>query len=144
MLCSSGSDLGSCALGDAVAIGAGVGARVGHHPRRDPTRPVAAVRCLPGKLGDNYRVVRWTPRSEDRRLFEYFPTLEKADMAVTFTGPEPTPPHTALTVERSGEWAKFERWFWSQAPVRLVLVALPPWAHHEARMTRQRCIPAEG
>ena len=105
--------------------------------RDDAARPVAIVRHLLDKPGDNYRVVRWASRSEDRRLFEYFPTLEKADMAVTFTGPEPRPLHTALSEGRSPEWGRFERWFWSQAPEAFRLEAMPAWAHQEARMRRE-------
>jgi hypothetical protein len=30
--------------------------------RDDPSRPVAIVRHLPDKPGDNYRVVRWAPQ----------------------------------------------------------------------------------
>lgn len=82
--------------------------------------------------------MRWAPRSEDRRLFEYFPTLEKADMAVTFTGPEPRPVHNALSDARSPEWARFERWFWLQAPEDFRLAAMPAWAHREARIRRER------
>jgi hypothetical protein len=85
--------------------------------------------------------VRWAPRSEDRQLFEYFPTLEMADMAVTFMDKEPDTGRSALRSERSLEWARFERWFWSQAPDRLVNECLPAWVYRD-RMTRRPAAPA--
>lgn len=51
--------------------------------RDHPARPAALVRYIDKKRDESYRVVRWAPRSADRRLFEYFPSLEMADMAVT-------------------------------------------------------------
>jgi len=100
------------------------------------TADMALVRYLPDKPADRYRVVRWAPRSEDRRLFEYFPSLEMADMAVTFLGEEPSTSRTALSDQRSGDWARFERWFWSQATERFKLEAMPAWAHQEVRQQR--------
>jgi hypothetical protein len=104
--------------------------------RDHPSKPAALVRYLEDKPEERYRVVRWAPDPADRRLFEYFPTLEIADMAVTFIENEPHTGRQALTAERSPEWARFERWFWSQAPDALVLDSLPAWAYRE-RMTRQ-------
>lgn len=105
--------------------------------RDNPSQPVALVRCLADKPGERYRVVRWAPDSQDRRLFAYFSTLEMADMAVTFMESEPNTGRQALTIERSPEWARFERWFWSQASDRLVSQSLPAWAYRE-RMTRMK------
>jgi hypothetical protein len=105
--------------------------------RDDPARPVAVVRYLDdAPSGAQYRVVRWAPRSEDRRLFEYFPSLEKADMAVTFIDRDPVTGRVALTSERSPEWGRFERWFWAQASERLVREAAPSWIFRE-RLVRQ-------
>jgi hypothetical protein len=73
-------------------------------------------RYLEDKPEERYRIVRWAPDPVDRRLFEYFPTLEMADMAVTVIEKEPNTGRQALTTERSPEWARFEQWFWSQAP----------------------------
>jgi hypothetical protein len=94
--------------------------------RDDPAHPAALVREIPNRP-NRYRVVRWAPRSEDRRLFEYFPSLELADMAVTFVGREPDAGITRLSTERSPEWARFERWFWSQCSERIQLEMRPPW-----------------
>lgn len=104
--------------------------------RDDPARPAALVRHLPERPDHKYRVVRWAPRSEDRRLFEYLPSLEAADMAVTFMGEEPSTGRIALTTERSPEWARFERWFWSQASDRLAADGLPAWAYRERMAQR--------
>lgn len=103
--------------------------------RDDPRRPAALVRYLPDKPSARYRVVRWAPAPEDRRLFEYFLTLEQADMAVTFMELEPSTNTKPLTDERSPEWGRFERWFWSQAPELFALEAMPAWIHRQ-RMTR--------
>ena len=99
--------------------------------RDSPSRPVALVRLLPDKPEAKYRVVRWAPLPEDRRLFEYFPTLEAADMSVTFMEKEPSTGRVALTTARSPEWARFERWFWSQASERLLLEMTPQWLFRE-------------
>jgi hypothetical protein len=105
--------------------------------RDDPSKPVAVVRYLDNApSGGQYRVVRWAPRSEDRRLFEYFPSLEKADMAVTFIDRDPVTGSTALTSERSPEWGRFERWFWSQASERLIHEAAPAWLFRERLVRR--------
>ena len=101
--------------------------------RDHPSRPVALIRHLADKPQDRYRVVRWAPDPIDRRLFEYFPSLEMADMAVTFMEKEPRTGRQELTAERSPEWAHFERWFWSQAPDRLVQESIPGWVHRERR-----------
>lgn len=110
--------------------------------RDHASRPAAIVRRLDDKPREQYRVVRWAPESADRRLFEYFPTLELADMAVTFMEKEPHTGRQALTAERSAEWARFERWFWSQAPDHLANDFMPGWAYRE-RMTRQPSPPPE-
>jgi hypothetical protein len=105
--------------------------------RDDPSRPVAVVRYLDdAPSGAQYRVVRWAPRSHDRRLFEYFPSLEKADMAVTFVDAEPSTGNQALTSARSSEWGRFERWFWSQAEERLVRESAPAWFYRERLAVR--------
>ena len=105
--------------------------------RDDPRRPAAVVRELPDKLdGGRFRIVRWAPRSEDRALFEYLPTLEFADMAVTFIERAPMSAPNALTAERSPEWGRFERWFWGQASEALVRDTAPAWVHRE-RLVRQ-------
>jgi hypothetical protein len=59
--------------------------------RDHPSRPAAIVRYLDDKPDNRYRVVRWAPDPVDRRLFEYFSSLEMADMAVTFVGTEHRP-----------------------------------------------------
>lgn len=105
--------------------------------RDTPSRPVALVRYLPEKPDDRYRVVRWAPLAEDRRLFEYFPTLEKADMAVTFMEREPSTGRAALTTARSPEWARFERWFWTQASERMRLEMTPQWLYREQLALRE-------
>lgn len=105
--------------------------------RDDPTYPVAVVRELPERTPDRYRIVRWAPRSEDRRLFGYAPSLEAADLAVTFTGPEPDMGITRLSTERPEDWGRFERWFWTQASDQLVLECGPGWVQLE-RMYRAR------
>jgi hypothetical protein len=100
--------------------------------RDDPARPAAVVRYLPdGPSGGRYRVVRWAPRSEDRRLFGYLPTLEKADMAVTSVEREPQGRTAPPTSERPADWERFERWFWSQASDRLVRYCAPTWVIRE-------------
>jgi len=95
--------------------------------RDDPRHPVALVRELSERPQNRYRVVRWAPRSEDRRLFEYLPSLEQADMAVTFVRREPDSGVTMLSSERSPEWGRFERWFWSQTSERMLLEMRPHW-----------------
>ena len=57
------------------------------------------MRYLPDKPAERYRVVRWAPDPIDRRLFEYIPTLEMADMSVTFMEREPDTARPALTYE---------------------------------------------
>jgi len=105
--------------------------------RDDPAKPAALVRFLPdGPSGGRYRVVRWAPRSEDRRLFEYLPTLEKADMAVTFVEREPRGSTAPLTDDRPADWERFERWFWSQASDRLVRDCGPAWVIRERLLRR--------
>jgi len=75
---------------------------VDHH-RDQPGPPAALVRYLENKPDTPYWVVRWAPNPADRRLFEYFRSLEMADMAVTFidgepdTGPPASPPIAAPT-----------------------------------------------
>ncbi len=96
--------------------------------RDDPAHPAALIRELPNRP-NRYRVVRWAPLSEDRRLFEYFTSLEQADMAVTFLGREPDAGITRLTSERSPEWGRFERWFWSQTSERMLLEMRPAWLY---------------
>lgn len=111
--------------------------------RDDPQHPAALVRELPERAGNRYRVVRWAPRSEDRRLFDYFSTLEQADMAVTFMGAEPTRAAMTLSDERSPEWGRFERWFWSQASERLLYDMRPAWLTADTMtQTRQPARPA--
>ena len=104
--------------------------------RDHPARPVALVRHLDQKQDDSYRVVRWAPQSADRRLFEYFPSLEMADMAVTFMEAEPDTGRQALTTERSPEWARFERWYWLNASDRLLTDYLPAWAVRDRLVRR--------
>ncbi|GAB3607043.1 hypothetical protein GCM10027413_24520 [Conyzicola nivalis] len=100
--------------------------------RDDPRRPAAVVRFLPAApSGTRYRIVRWAPRSEDRRLFEYVATLEQADMAVTFVEREPRGRTAPLTSDRPGEWQRFEAWFWGRAPDRLVRDCGPAWVIRE-------------
>ena len=99
--------------------------------RDQPGRPAALVRYLENKPDTPYRVVRWAPDPTDRRLFEYFRSLEMADMAVTFTDGEPDTGRTVLSFDRSPEWGRFERWFWSQAPEQLIRESLPSWAYKE-------------
>lgn len=100
--------------------------------RDDPRHPAALIRELPARTQDRYRIVRWAPLSEDRRLFGYFRSLEQADMAVTFMGGEPDVGITRLSLERSPEWGRFERWFWSQASERMLLEMRPQWLTQEA------------
>jgi hypothetical protein len=99
--------------------------------RDQAARPAALVRYIKDKPDSPYRVVRWAPDPGDRRLFEYFRSLEMADMAVTFIDGEPNTGRTALSSERSPEWGRFERWFWSQAPERLIRESLPSWVYKE-------------
>jgi hypothetical protein len=111
--------------------------------RDDPRHPAALVRQIPEKQDANYRVVRWAPRSEDRRLFDYFRNLELADMAVTFIGAEPSRAAIPLVDERSPEWGRFERWFWSQASQRLLYEMRPIWFTADTiTQTRQPARPA--
>lgn len=42
-----------------------------------------------------FRVVTWAPKSEDRRLWGYFPTLEEADHSVKFDVPDKVGPGKA-------------------------------------------------
>ena len=99
--------------------------------RDQPGRPAALIRYLRNKPDTPYRVVRWAPDPADRRLFEYFRSLEMADMAVTFTDGETNTGRTVLSSDRSPEWGRFERWFWSQASERLIRESLPSWAYKE-------------
>lgn len=111
--------------------------------RDDPRHPAALVRVIPERPTAHYRVVRWAPRSEDRRLFDYFRSLEHADMAVTFMGAEPTRAATSLSDERSPEWGRFERWFWSQASERLLYDMRPVWLTNDLMtQIRQPARPA--
>jgi hypothetical protein len=110
--------------------------------RDDPARPSAVIRYLPDRpSGGRYRVVRWAPRSEDRRLFEYLPTLERADLAVTFVEREPRGRTAPLTSERPADWERFERW--SQASDRLVRDCGPAWVIRE-RLVLWRSLGSEG
>jgi len=107
--------------------------------RDDLARPAAVIRKLDrGPRSGAYRVVRWAPRSEDRRLFEYFPTLELADMAVTFVERRPDSGFSTGGVKVSPEWERFERYFWEHAPDRLVSEYAPRWfgADQRARLAR--------
>ena len=104
--------------------------------RDQATRPAALIRHIENKPDSPYRVVRWAPDPADRRLFGYFRSLELPDMAVTFIDGEPDTGRIALSSTRSPEWGKFERWFWSQAPERLIRECLPSWAYKE-RMARR-------
>ena len=93
------------------------------------------VRYLEDKPEERYRVVRWVPDRPTAGYSNASP-LETADMAVTFMENEPHTGRQALTTERSPEWARFGRWFWSQAPDALMNDLLPAWAYRE-RMTQQ-------
>jgi len=106
--------------------------------RADLARPSAVRKLDRGPRSGMYRVVRWAPRSEDRRLFEYFQTLELADMAVTFIERRPEDGFSAGGVRVSPEWERFERNFWGHAPDRLVSECAPRWfgADHRARQAR--------
>ena len=81
--------------------------------RDQAARPAALVRHLENKPDTPYPVVRWAPDPADRRLFEYFRSLETADMAVTVIDGEPDTGRTGLSSDRSPDWGSFERWFWS-------------------------------
>ena len=81
--------------------------------RDQAARPAVLVRYLENKPDTPYRVVRWAADPVDRRLFECFRSLETADMAVTVIDGEPDTGRTVLSSDRSPEWGRFERWFWS-------------------------------
>ena len=49
------------------------------------------------------QILRWAPDPADRRLFEYFRSLETADMAVTVIDGEPDTGRTVLSSDRSPE-----------------------------------------
>ena len=72
--------------------------------RDQAARPSALVRYLENKPDTPYRVVRWAPNPADRRLFEYFRSLETADMAVTVIDGEPDTGRTVLSSDRSPDW----------------------------------------
>ncbi len=97
--------------------------------RDDPSRPTALIRYpsrgpAGGACG---RFGRWAPASADRKLFEYFSSLERCDMAVIFLEVEPVPVSFALSNNRSGGWARFERWVWDQATELMVHEFGPGW-----------------
>ena len=45
---------------------------------------------------------------------------------------------TGLSSDRSPDWGGFERWFWSQAPDRLIRESLPSWAYKERLAQRAK------
>jgi len=61
--------------------------------RNSPSHPKGLVRFLPatGAQPAAYRAVTWAPRSENRQLIGYFPTLELADAAVLEDAPTRIP-----------------------------------------------------
>ncbi len=72
--------------------------------RDDPRNPAAIVRRLTFDGETFYRIVRWAPTSEGRKLFGYVRTLEIADMCVTFVN-EPEKTAGQLSPDRPGAWA---------------------------------------
>lgn len=70
-----------------MAVDPEIRLRVGGHACA--SKPAALVRHLEDKPDERYRFVRWVPDPIDRQLFEDFPTLEMADMAVPFKESEP-------------------------------------------------------
>ena len=66
--------------------------------RNSPSRPKGLVRFLPATAAQPaaYRAVTWAPRSENRELIGYFPTLELADASVL----EDAPARMAVAPER--------------------------------------------
>ena len=52
--------------------------------RNSPSQPKALVRHFAATASQSahYRAVTWAPRSENRQLIGYFPSLELADAAV--------------------------------------------------------------
>jgi hypothetical protein len=107
--------------------------------RDDLAHPTAVIRYLEKPVnGGNYRVVRWAPRSEDRRLFDYFRTLEMADMAVTFIEKHPDDGHAHQSAASAPPWERFERLFWSEAPAALIVSCSPPWFDRDRRAQAAR------